>query len=159
MLKRIALLGTVLLLAGFLATTISQAGTSAGANAGAETSGKKKQKRADKKAKKMIRDGHYDGFRGDGATVNTTFCKNGRWAAGDPGFENTGNKWFVRNAKFTKKGFTAIIAENRKREQGGYIVAVGKRGTQWLWGIASFDRPTQMGEVERTDAKQDCKQL
>lgn len=120
---------------------------------------KAKQKKANKKAKKKIRDGHYDGARGDGASVNATFCKNGFWSSGNPGFENTGKKWFVRRAKSTKRGFTAIVSENKKLKQGGFTIAIGKRGSQWLYGIASFDKPTQMGKVERTDATQDCADL
>lgn len=117
---------------------------------------KQKQAKANAKAKKLIGDGRYVGARGDGLEFDVTFCKNGKFVDADGG---GGKKWFVRNAKFGKRGFTATVAENRTRNAGGYTIAVGRRNGQWLIGISSFDEPSEFGKVVRSNAKQACAAL
>ena len=128
-------------------------------SAGAAKSKAKKQKKANKKAQRKIRNGHYVGTRGDGESVDAIFCKNGAYRTNTGGGISTGKKWVARSAKFNKKGFSAIVAENKNPNKGGFSVAIVNRKGQWLYGINSFEEPSSLGKVERTNAKQECEDL
>lgn len=118
---------------------------------------KKKQKRLNKRAKKAIRNGRYIGTRGDGQSVDATFCRNGRYEVNVGGGISKGKRWSVKNAKFNKRGFTAII---RSKVQGGFFsVAIGRLRGQWKFGIEYFGKPSQFGNVQRSKAGARCRQL
>jgi hypothetical protein len=143
-----------LLLAGpFLATAIVAVGFIASAGAAVTP---KQQLALDAKARKLISNGRYVGARGDGSSVDMTFCRTGKYRSQvDNGISN-GRKWVVRAAKFSKSGFTAIVAENKDRRKGGFGIAIAKRGKKWYIGIESFDTATKLGPVVRKPAGTEC---
>jgi hypothetical protein len=144
----------VLLVAGlFLATVMVAVGVIASAGAAVTP---KQQLALDAQARKLISNGRYVGARGDGSSVDMTFCRTGKYRSQvDNGISN-GRKWVVRAAKFRKNGFDAIVAENKDRRKGGFGIAIAKRGTKWYIGIESFDTATKLGLVVRKPAGGEC---
>lgn len=154
------LLVVALALLGVAGLLISSSGAAADGPTAVEygKKAKKKKKKAIKKATKALRDGQYVGARGDGELVDWTFCKNGKYYMESTGYYGTGiskgKGWKIGKAKQTKRGWWAIL-----NGKGGLSVAMAKYGKQWKVGISSFDMPTELGNVKRTNARKLCKTL
>ncbi len=116
----------------------------------------KQQLALDAQARKSISNGRYVGARGDSLSVDMTFCRTGKYRSQVDDGISKGRNWVVRAAKFSKNGFTAIVAENKDRSKGGFGIAVVKRGTKWYIGIDSFNTATQLGLVVRKPAGGEC---
>ncbi len=144
----------VLVVAGLVvATALVAVGVAASAGAAVTP---KQQLALDAKARKLIANGRYVGTRGDGSSVDMTFCRSGKYRSQvDDGISN-GRTWVVRAAKFRTNGFEAIVAENKDRRKGGFGIAIAKRGAKWYIGIESFDTATQLGRVARKLAGSEC---
>lgn len=119
-----------------------------------------RQNRANRIAFNQIKNGHFVGVRGDGMGVDHTFCANGRYETRTSSRSgtgvSTGRRWRVTNALVRNRGrwINAIV-----RGQGGLEIAIARRGAQWKVGISSFDRVTDPGDVDRTNARRACATL
>lgn len=107
------------------------------------------------RAAALVANAKYTGTRAStGDSLEGTFCANGKWRNQTGNGVSSGKKWFIRNARFNASGFTAIIGEYKRRELGGFSIAVAKRGKKWYLGIArGFDEATELGRVVRMAAK------
>ncbi len=45
------------------------------------------------------------------------------------------------------------------RGPGGYEIGLQRRGSQWRYGIASFDRIEEPGDVTKANAAKECASL
>lgn len=106
-----------------------------------------------RKATKMIKDGHYVGLRGDGESIDAYYCANGKFYSNTGGGISEGKGWKVKKATFGKNGLVAIVGK------GSFSVAIAKKGKQWQFGYEFGGDAAALGDVERTDAKKDCKTL
>lgn len=107
------------------------------------------------RAATLFANGRYTGTRpSTGDSLDATFCANGKWRSQVGDGSSFGKKWYVRNARFTANGFTAVVGEYELRERGGFSIAIAKRGAKWYFGIArGFDEATALGRVLRRGAK------
>ena len=137
----------------FLATALVAVGVVASAGAAVTP---KQQLALDAQARKLIANGRYVGARGDGSSVDMTFCRTGKYRSQVDNGISSGRNWVVRAAKFSKNNFTAIVAENKDRRKGGFGIAIAKRGSKWYIGIESFDTATKLGLVVRKPAGSEC---
>ena len=115
-------------------------------------SGKGKDKDI-RKATKMIKNGHYVGYRGDGQSIDAIYCANGKFYSNTGGGISQGKGWKVKKAKFGKGGLVAFVGK------GSFTEAIAKKGKQWQVGYEYFGKAEALGDVERTDAKKECKEL
>lgn len=119
-----------------------------------------RQNRANRIAFNQIKNGHFVGVRGDGMGVDHTFCANGRYETRTSSRSgtgvSTGRRWRVTNALVRNRGrwINAIV-----RGQGGLEIGIARRGAQWQVGISSFDRVTDPGDVDRSNAARECAAL
>lgn len=118
------------------------------------------QNKANRIAYGQIRDSNFDGIRGDGQEVDWTFCSNGRWTSRITSRSGSGvseGRWWRIKAAIVRQGgrwVDAIVAG-----QGGYEVALRRRGARWQVGISSFDRVTDPGDAVKSDAHRECATL
>lgn len=151
------LIRRTVLLAGILALTlgIAAAPTIAAPPGSAEVAGSKKKKKAAKKLTKALKDSNLTGTRGDGATVDVTFCANGKFRSDINNSTFPGKNWRVTNASKKGKRLRGFVKGN-----AGYNVAVIKKGSKWKFGIA-FPKPkgSSYGPVKRSNAEAECKTL
>jgi hypothetical protein len=104
----------------------------------------------------------FSGTRGDGRTMNLTFCPDGKWISYDRDirFANRGDAWFVRNVQLTRRTqWVTQVAENKDRSQGGFAIGLARDGDAFQVGISSFDTVTTLGPVVRTSGAQMCATL
>lgn len=119
-----------------------------------------KQNQANRIAFNQIKDSNFDGERGDGQEVDWTFCSNGRWTSRITNRSGSGvsegSWWRIKTAIVRQGGrwIDAIVAG-----QGGYEVALRRRGAQWQVGISSFDRVDEPGDAVKSDARAECATL
>lgn len=113
----------------------------------------KKEKKLAAKIQKKVAGGHYVGYRGDGESIDDIFCADGRYYSNTGGGISEGNKWNIVFPRQTKKGFTAVI------KSGSFSESIALLDGQWQIGYVSFDEPEALGDVERTDAKEECAAL
>ena len=117
----------------------------------------RKQNKANRIAFNQIKDSKFVGERGDGEAVDNFYCGNGRWESRLTGRYgtgiSTGRRWWIKDAVVRRGGkwIDAFLGGT-----GGYEVALQRRGTQWRYGIASFDRILEPGDVTRSSAAADC---
>ena len=102
---------------------------------------------------KKVADGRYVGYRGDGESIDDVYCANGKYASNTGGAISTGKQWKVVHPTGNKKNFAAILKD------GSYAISIALHNGQWQIGYEYFDEPEALGDVERTDAKADCKSL
>lgn len=119
-----------------------------------------KQNKANRIAFNQIKDANFLGERGDGQEVDWTFCSNGKWTSRVTSRSGSGvsdGRWWRISSAIVRKGgrwIDAIV-----RGDGGYTVALRRRGAQWQVGISSFDRVTEPGDAVRSDARAECAAL
>lgn len=118
------------------------------------------QNKANRIAFNQIKNSLFVGERGDGDGVESTYCANGKFESRISDSYgtgvSTGRWWQIRNAT-VKRGGKWIDAFLRGPE--GYEIGLQRRGSQWRYGIASFDRITEPGDVEKKNAAQACQAL
>lgn len=116
-----------------------------------------KQNQANRIAFNQIKNGTFTGYRGDGEHAEITFCANGRYRSVSEGSDgrgiSTGRSWRVRDAVVGKGGrsIDAFIAG-----EGGFEVALQRRGKQWYVGVASLGRVLYPGPATRAAAAGLC---
>jgi hypothetical protein len=120
-----------------------------------------KQNQANRIAFNQIKDSQFVGVRGDGEEIEDVYCANGKFEARatDSTYGtgvSTGRHWTIVNAK-VKRGGKWIDAF--LKGTGGYEIALQRRGAQWKYGIASFGRILEPGNVEKTSATRACAAL
>lgn len=113
------------------------------------------------RALKAIGNGRYVGMRGDGQTVDWTYCANGKYTTRTSGRDGTGvssgSSWRVGAAERNgSKGFTAIVEDPTRRSSVGLVL----RGGKWAVGVSRSDNSVEsIGNVQRTDATAECAAL
>lgn len=118
------------------------------------------QNKANRIAFNQIKNSNFDGERGDGQEVDWTFCANGKWTSRITSRSGSGvsdGRWWRIKAAVVRQGgrwIDAIVAG-----EGGYEVALRRRGAQWQVGISSFDRVEYPGDAVKSDARGECATL
>jgi len=119
-----------------------------------------KQNKANRIAFNQIKNSAFDGFRGDGEEADLVFCANGKWEtrltdSSGTGTSN-GRRWWVTNARVRNGGkwINAFVGA-----PGGFEIGLQRRGKQWKFGISSFDRIEEAGNVKKTNAAKECRTL
>jgi hypothetical protein len=120
----------------------------------------KKQNKANRIAFNQIKNSNFVGERGDGEEVVDVYCANGKWESRLTSRSGTGTStgrwWRIADARVRNGGkWIDAFLEG----QGGYRIGLQRRGSQWRYGIASFDRITEPGDVEKTNAAGECATL
>ena len=117
-----------------------------------------KQCKANAMVRNRIGNAHFVGTRSDGVDVNTIYCRNGK-VQEDPGTRPPWkNGWRVEFARVRNaKNFTAIMYTPIKG--GAFVQSVAFKKGQWQVGYESGDQPQALGDVTRTDASKECRQL
>ncbi len=104
----------------------------------------------------------FTGTRGDGRSMNLTFCPDGQWISyeRDPRYANEGGTWFVRDLSYrSSTQWVTQVGENKDRMQGGFSIGLARTGNSYQVGIASFDTVTDLGPATRTSGAAMCAQL
>jgi hypothetical protein len=104
----------------------------------------------------------FTGTRGDGLSMNLTFCPNGQWISyeRDPRYANTGSSWYVRSLAYSSATrWVTQVGENMDRDQGGFGIGLARNGNSYQVGIASFDTVTDLGPATRTSGAAICAEL
>lgn len=112
-----------------------------------------KERKLAKVIQKKVADGRYIGTRGDGESIDDTFCANGRYSSNVGGGLSIGRSWKIVHPTGTRKNFAAIV------KSGSFSMSIARANGQWQIGYESFDEPQALGDVERTDAKAACRTL
>lgn len=104
----------------------------------------------------QLRDSQLIGARGDGESVDWTFCANGKTelttSSGSGTGISRGDDWKVDNASVRNaRSWTAEVSSS-----DGTSVGVLRRGGEWQVAVYSLDRFLYPGKVERSDAKGKC---
>jgi hypothetical protein len=119
-----------------------------------------KQNKANRIAFRQLKDSRLVGERGDGEEVEDVYCANGKWESRLTGRYgtgvSTGRWWRIADAR-VRNGGKWINAFLRGPE--GYEIGLQRRGSQWRYGIATFDRIEDPGDVTKTDAAKECRTL
>jgi len=108
-----------------------------------------KQNKANRIAFDQIKDSTFVGTRGDGESVEATFCADGRYEDNVGGGISIGPRWQVFDAVVTQggKSIKAFV-----KGTGGFEIALLKQGSQWKIGVASLGRVLYPGNVTRSRA-------
>lgn len=120
----------------------------------------KNQNKANRIAFNQIKNSAFDGFRGDGEEADLVFCANGKFETRLTDSSGTGTvsdkRWWVTNARVRNRGrwINAFVGA-----PGGFEIGLQRRGKQWKFGIASFDKIVEAGGVDRTNAVRECRTL
>jgi hypothetical protein len=115
-----------------------------------------KQNKANQIAFDQIKDSTFVGTRGDGESVEATFCANGKFEDNVGGGISTGSRWQIVDAIVTQggKSIKAFVEGT-----GGFEIALLKQGAQWKFGVASLGRVLYPGNVTRSSGAATCKTL
>jgi hypothetical protein len=115
-----------------------------------------KQNKANRIAFNQIKDSTFVGTRGDGESVEATFCANGKYEDNVGGGISTGSRWQVFDAVVTGggKSIKAFV-----KGTGGFEIALLKQGPQWKVGVASLGRVLYPGNVTRSSGTETCRAL
>jgi len=118
------------------------------------------QNKANRIVYRQLKNSRLVGERGDGEEIEDVYCANGKWEARSTGSYGTGvatgRWWRIADARVRRGGkwINAFL-----EGQGGYRIGLQRRGSQWRYGIATFDRIEDPGDVTRTDAARECRTL
>lgn len=119
-----------------------------------------KQNKANRIAFNQVKNSKFVGERGDGQSLDHTFCANGKYETRSSSSTgtgvSTGKRWRIVDATVRRGGkwIDAFV-----KGQGGFEIAVQRRGATWKIGIASLGRILYPGEMEKTNAAADCARL
>lgn len=118
-----------------------------------------KQCKDDRLVYGQVKGSHFVGVRADGVAIDHVYCANGSWqsdVARDTKPNRTG--WRVTDAKVrSPKRFTAVI--EGKIKGGFHVIAIQRKGNQWLGGWEYFGEIRDPGNVEKENARALCARL
>lgn len=118
------------------------------------------QNKANRIAFNQIKNSRFVGFRGDGEGVEDIYCASGKFESRSAGAYGVGiskgSSWRIVDATVRQGGkhIDAFL-----KGQGGFEIALTRRGEQWQFGIASLGRILEPGDVVKTDAGAECAAL
>lgn len=119
-----------------------------------------KQNQANRIVFNQVKNSKFVGERGDGQSLEDVYCANGKWesrATDSYGTGvSTGKRWRIANARVRNGGkwVNAFLTG-----QGGFEIALQRRGKQWKIGVASLGRILYPGNVDKTNASKECATL
>jgi hypothetical protein len=118
------------------------------------------QNKANRIAFNQIKNSRFVGARGDGEGVEDVYCASGKFESRSSGAYGVGiskgSSWRISEATVRQGGkrIDAFL-----KGQGGFEIALTRRGTQWRVGVASLGRILYPGDVVKTDAGAECAAL
>lgn len=120
---------------------------------------KLKQCRANAKVYNQVKNSRYVGARSDGEPVDLIFCANGKFAddLGSSIERIYGKGWRITDARVKGKNFTAV---HEVPEKGGFrIGSLVRRNGKWQSGSENSGESDLLGDVTRTNATKECRQI
>jgi hypothetical protein len=131
---------------------------------------KLKQCKANRKAYNQVKDSRFVGTRSDGEPVDIILCANGKFADdyGSSVEQIYRKGWRITDARVKGKNFTAayeaLIEKSPVGNTGQTQVAARtgslvKKNGKWQSGAENSGKPYLAGDVEKTDAKKECRKL